>query len=125
MRERKFRAWDKAIEAFIYSEFYPSMWQFFKELHKRGIRHYEAEDYTGLRDSKGTEIYEEDIVRCKYGRNGTQDLVVREMTVYGLFFNGIGHQRSYFYWNLSQRDTMKVIGNTHEGIREVQDITGS
>ena len=63
MRTKKYRAWDKVTETYLYSDTFPAMWLFFKELANRGIRHWETEDYTGLQDKQTlTDIYEGDVV---------------------------------------------------------------
>ncbi|KKL65171.1 hypothetical protein LCGC14_2157620 [marine sediment metagenome] len=57
MREIKFRAWDKVIGKWHYSNKYPSMWQFFRALEDLGIHHFECYQYTGLKDKNSKEAY--------------------------------------------------------------------
>jgi len=64
--ELKFRAWDKVVGIYLYSEDCPSMWQFFKKLEERGMRHYEAKLHIGLRDNNSKDIYDGDTVIASY-----------------------------------------------------------
>ena len=115
MREKKSRAWDKVTETHLYSDKFPSMWQFYKELENRGIRHWETEDYTGLKDKNGKEIYEGDILKWIYPA-GYSLAEVR----FGDFDNGeeyedndsgIGwyiKEQSYFNFKDSERENVEI-----------------
>ena len=57
MREIKFRAWDKNLKKFHYPDLWdnsmPSNWRYW----------YELNQWTGLKDKNGIEIYEGDLLR--------------------------------------------------------------
>ena len=63
MREIKFRAWDKNLKKFHYPDLWdnsmPSNWRYW----------YELNQWTGLKDKNGIEIYEGDILRPRRYKN--------------------------------------------------------
>ena len=79
-RERKYRAWDEAAEVFILSDqIAGGMWRFWKTLEDRGIRHFEADDWTGLKN-----IYESDTVQLQEQWIDKKTEEVVEETTYDL-----------------------------------------
>ena len=98
MREIKFRAWDKRIKEYKHPKLWdnsmPSNWGYW----------YELEQYTGLKDCNGREIFEGDRVNVKYNNIGV-------ITV--AFNNGAYNVADY---NLSR---CEVVGTIHD--KEVGD----
>ena len=145
MRELKFRAWDKEKKKYLLpeeqgfvilptkpsfgvtipfqSEYYPNEtldidcvdWADADLLMGR----YELEQYTGLKDENGKEIYEGDIVafsiphfdKSTFGYDGETDLVGKIIFDYDRF--GI-EDKDGVYYELYFAEQGEVIGNIHE-----------
>ena len=104
MRDLKFRAWDKNLKKFHYPDLWdnsmPSNWRYW----------YELNQWTGLKDKNGIEIYESDYVAThdgvyliEYDCNELRYYLVRDE----------GGMTKKYPW-YSGKYELKVIGNCYE-----------
>ncbi len=114
-KDMKFKAYDKVTDSWLYSEQFPSMWQYFKELENRGIRNSESLEYIGYSDSNEVDIYQGDIVRKNNGSIGYGNpmLIVWENAGFTVSPN----RNSQFHKEMVIQlfhETFEVIGNSHQ-----------
>ena len=108
MREIKFKVWNTIDKSFLSRQtavFFACLLEAMN-----GSKYYEAVQYTGLKDSKGAEIYEGDIVR----HNTSRAEVVKWDEDYGAWymclFSSISDQEAGPYSNYE----IEIIGNIYE-----------
>lgn len=130
MREIKFRAWDEFTKTYLETGFHVfgevtcfdligmHINDTIKERGKDRLECYNditIEQYTGLHDKNGREIYEGDIVHADYSE-WHWDAVVEWDTINPCFMmNKIGGNPSWEYdFNKCDQMVLEVIGNIHE-----------
>lgn len=142
-REIKFRVWDKRYYEMIYDghekpklhkedkedadflydddEWWPT-WELqalnaIAEMQKKYSDRLYFMQYTGLKDKKGKEIYEGDIINWEYGKRypGTVDAVVYQGYGYNPFIKSIGFDMECLgHHLLNGTAECEVIGNIYE-----------
>jgi len=124
MGEIKFRAWDERNKSYIYSGFGEKTFTIFVK--RVNIPRYKIEQYTGLKDKNGVEIYERDIIRTTpkgpyiASSNGCSLLIriitwLEEEAEFGWqLTNGVIEQSGYTLCKNNAENIFEVIGNIHE-----------
>lgn len=123
-RELKLREWDEDRGSLSYGrrEDFDDMVGFRFDHSESGER--VLEQYTGLVDVNGTEIYEGDIVRMHVIILSPDDKigVVKYSPQYGysIYFTS-GRVARQEYWATADKHTIEVIGNIHENPELLED----
>ena len=109
MREIKFRVWNYTYNKFIINEDVKTtiqMVEFFRYSTSAIMQ-----QFTGLKDCKGREIYEGDIIEILY-KNSSIKQNAKVVFEKGCFFADLGDRFAYHIYEVA--DNCEVIGNIHE-----------
>jgi uncharacterized phage protein (TIGR01671 family) len=128
MREIKFRAWDK-INKTMLAPVSDLIWnaggelefvQALQDAALRSVREFDVMQFTGLRDTNGSEIYEGDLLVCsrkwrkRWGEETTEKYLVIVIFEDGAF--KLHHQKTRLKEHISViiDQQPEVVGNTYE-----------
>jgi len=128
MREIKFRAWDK-VNKMMLAPVSDLIWnaggglEFVQALQDgalRSVREFDLMQFTGLRDTNGSEIYEGDLLACsRRWRKRWSEETTEKYLVVVIFEDGafkVHHQKTELKNNISVilDHQPEIIGNTYE-----------
>lgn len=131
MREIKYRIWDEKVKRYVQDEdwYYLSddgeLWNIYSYYYEMSKdlcdpERYIIEQYTGLKDKNGKEIYEGDVVRThfSFGHEVTQEPFIIKWNKERAMFEGSKPIENDYLVTFSffpeQRFLYEIIGNIHE-----------
>ena len=110
-RQLKFRVWDKAENEFSDISEYDS-WNWFDRFRDAKIPEtLTIQQYTGLKDKNGTDIYEGDIVKATSDQFVNENFIGKVIFDEGCFLTWINKNDIRGIWG---EDDIEVIGNIFE-----------
>ena len=111
MREIKFRVWNKAENEFSDISEYGSWYWFDRCIDPKIPETLTIQQYTGLKDKNGIEIYEGDIVKATSDQYKNENFVGKVIFDEGCFLTWINKNDIRGIWG---EDDIEVIGNIFE-----------
>ena len=120
MREIKFRAWDQYDDKWRYFKIGESFGQLGESLYKSlCLEGAEFQQFTGLRDKNGNEIYSGDILKDGEGKN----MVVGWSEKFASFvLNRKGWVFSHWFGESCNPEYCEVVGNIHENLELLPEL---
>jgi uncharacterized phage protein (TIGR01671 family) len=124
MRELKFRVWDKLQERFIKcDEGYQGHYvlslkgEYHNLLNGSGGKECVVQQYTGLKDKNGVDIYEGDIVKATSDQYENENFVGKVIFDEGCFLTWVNTNDIRGIWG---EDDIEVIGNIFENSEQLE-----
>lgn len=114
MRQLKFRVWNTRTKQM--EEFHDLYWFEGNYVHQNGDNDFIIQQFTGIKDCNGTEIYEGDLVDLEVAIGYKEWETLRNQEViytehHGMFSFG---KNEWSMCDYIRRDTIKVVGNIYE-----------